>query len=282
MPQQDLSSMFDSSSDLATRIEVASHMLKEAADDQGVDLSTFSQEDLSEMLSDIVADNDNGGAKTASDEGQGAGEVTYADVSLELTKRAAAEGVDLTDLDRETYEELFSKVAEELTNPEVAEEANKIAAQEAHMEELGRVAARGFVDEINKLAAEEEKKDDDKKDDDDEDEKEKKAAFKEKIKEKAKEFGGKALAHARSAGSAAGKKERGASSSIGEGIRKLRGKAPGKDQYGKDVRTGRAVMGGGAAAAAGGGAYAAKRDKKASLEEVSEAIATLRAAGFEL
>jgi hypothetical protein len=281
MAQQDLTSMFDNEADLATRIEMASHMLKQAADDQGVDLSTFSQEDLSEMLSDIVTDNgtanDNG--KTASD----AVEVTFADVSLELTKRAAAEGVDLTELDRDTYEELFSKVAEELTNPEFAEEASKIAAQEAHMEELGRVAARGFVDEINKLAADEEKKED-KKDDDDDDDKEKmkKAALR--------------LLKTAGVGDSVRKGGKKVLSAVGKGFERVGNKAidtasgeKGLHQYSSSARRqslGKKITGGaaGGAAAVGGGGYAAGKDrkKKAGLEDVAEAIDTLRAAGYAL
>jgi len=167
----DLTDLYDDGTDLDSRLEQASYILKEAAAQEGVDLNQLSDEDVSGMLANIVNDNDGdyGGGEY---EQKTAADITVADVSLELTKRAAYEGFDLTQLHPDDYEELFNKVAEEMVDPEYAEEAEKFAAQAEQMEELGRVAARGFADEIDKLAAE---KDDE--DDDDDDEKVKRAAW---------------------------------------------------------------------------------------------------------
>jgi hypothetical protein len=164
----DLTGLYDDGTDLDSRLEQASYILKEAAEQEGVDLNQLSDEDVSGMLADIVNDDSGEGGES---EEKTAGDITVADVSLELTKRAAAEGFDLTQLHPDDYEELFNKVAEELVDPEYAEEAQKLAQDEARMEHLGRIAARGFADEIDKLAA------DDEDDEDEIDVKVKKAAY---------------------------------------------------------------------------------------------------------
>ncbi len=147
----DLTGMFDGGTDLDLRLEQASILLKQAADEQGVDLNSFSEDELAGMLHDIATEEGGNGGEQYAEGGdeKTASDVTYADVSLELTKRAAAEGVDLSQLHPDQYNELFDKVAAEMTDPEM----QKWAAQVSQMDELGRVAARSFVDEINKLAS---------------------------------------------------------------------------------------------------------------------------------
>jgi hypothetical protein len=167
MSMSDFTGMFDDGSDLDARLEAASHMLKQAADEEGVDLNQFSEEELGDMIGNLA--DDDGGQGDEGYEGKTASDITVADVSLELHKRAAAEDFDLTQLHPQEYSELFDKVAAELTDPYVAEENQKLAAQAANMDELGRIAARGFVDEINKIAADEEHPRR-RRDDDDEDE----------------------------------------------------------------------------------------------------------------
>lgn len=171
----DLTGLYDDGTDLDSRLEQASYILKEAAAQEGVDLNQLSDEEVSGMLANIVNDDAGEGGGDYDEGGKTASDITVADVSLELTKRAAYEGFDLTSLHPDDYEELFNKVAEEMVDPYYAEEASKLAAEEERMDYLGRCAARGFADEIDKLAAD---KDDD--DDDDEDEvdvKVKKAAW---------------------------------------------------------------------------------------------------------
>jgi hypothetical protein len=285
----DLTGMYDDSSDLETRLEAASHLLKQAADEQGVDLDSFSEEDLSNMLTEIVSDQGEGGGEGGDegggdagggDEGKTASDITVADVSFELTKRAAAEGVDLSELDPEEYSEIFDKVAMEMTNPEYVEEQQKLAEQIDTMDELGRIAARGFVDEINKLAG------DDDDDEDDEDKKkrraeafgEKKAAIKDKAKalyEGAKAVGGKAV-------NKAGRAERRVSEAVGRATSKNK-----SQNFEQMQNRGRKVLGGavGVGAAGTGAGVLATRKKKASLEDaalVADAIDVLRAAGYDL
>lgn len=292
----DLTGMFEDSADLEERIGYASQLLKQAADETGVDLDTLSEEDLSGMLTELVTEGageggdhsgegeqegggEGGEGGGGGEEGKTAAEITVADVALEITKRAAAQGVDLSEIDPDVYGEIFDKVASEMADPEFAEEQQKWAAQAANMDELGRVAARGFVDEINKLAAD--KDDDDKKDEDDDDEvdiKVKKAA----LKDKAKALAAGARSIGGRVGNSLGRAERRVSESVGRGTSKNK-----TQNFEAMQNRGRKVIGGSAAGvgAVGAGAAAHHRSKKAGLEDaalVADAIEVLRAAGYDL
>lgn len=298
----DLTGMFDEGTDLDARLEAASHILKQAADEEGVDLNSLSEEDLSGMLANIVeSDEGEGGGM---ENGKTAGDVTVADVSLELTKRAAAEGVDLSALDTETYEELFDKVASEMTDPYYFEEAQKWAQQAANMDELGRIAARGFADEIDKLAGDDDHR---RRDDDDEDEvdvKVKKAARMLKLAATPMRAGGylgvrEGLSDAaHSAGKyVKGKVHRGLERVGNYAIDRAAGEK-GFHQSSSLARRrslgGKLVAGGsaGTAAVGGGGYYGGKklmesrdgggRRKKASLDELAYAVDVFRAHGYDL
>lgn len=282
----DLTNMYEDGTDIEARIEQAGFQLKMAADAKGIDLNSFNNDELSSMIADMVIDDDSG-QQQQQGEGEGeqgeygdqqqyeggdeggeygeegkTAELTYSDVSHEVTKRAAAEGIDLSQVDGDVYDEIFQKVAMEMSDPGYAEETQKLAAQEGYMDYLGRVAARSFCDEINKLAAEEEDEDDD------EDKKEKKAA----IKEHAKAFLSKVRGGEARASERIGRALRSAKSQTGDGAAVAR----------KNRIVGRSAVGGGAAAAGAGGAYARHRSKKAELEEVALAIDVLRAAGYPL
>lgn len=281
----DLTGMFDEGTDLDTRLEAASHLLKAAADEQGVDLNDFSEEELSEMIGDIAdddGDQDSGdgeeGGKMAS------GELTVADVSLELNKRAAAEDVDLSQLDSDQYRELFDKVAQEMSDPYYYEESQKFAMQAANMDELGRVAARGFVDEINKLAGDES---------DDIDYRMARAI--DVVKEAAwgRETARKAWEGTKNLGRKLHKWEQTQHGRLGGVIRGKEKSRGDLAEFGpKNTRVGRMVTGGTAAAGAAGATYAARRGgknshgggrrKRASLEDIASAVDFLRAEGYDL
>jgi hypothetical protein len=294
----DLTGMFEDSADLEERIGYASQLLKQAADETGVDLDSLSEEDLSGMLTELVTEGageggghggeggqegggggEGGEGGGGGEEGKTASEITVADVALEITKRAAAQGVDLSEVDPDVYGEIFDKVASEMADPEFAEEQQKWAAQAANMDELGRVAARGFVDEINKLAADkddDDKKDKDEDDDDEVDIKVKKAA----LKEKAKALAAGARAVGGRAGNSLGRAERRISESVGRGTSKNK-----TQNFEAMQNRGRKVIGGAAGASVATGAAAHHRSKKAGLEDaalVADAIEVLRAAGYDL
>ncbi len=233
------------------RLEVATQMLKQAADEEGIDLDDYDQEEIADMLGDLVennADNDNG--EGGDGEGKTAGDITYADVSFELAKRAAAEGVDLSELDASEYNEVFNKVAADMTDPDFA----KVAAQEAHMDELGRIAARGFVDEINKLASDED-------DDDDDDKEKKKVAAAKSLLSRARKGVSRAGDYLKEKGRSAGKSERKFHKGLGERVGKalgIKNKGTANAQRKKSINIGRATTGGGLATAGGAG-YGGKK-----------------------
>jgi len=159
------------SPEIDIELNAAADLLQKVAQDAGIDLEALPEEGVAELLHDILSTNKTAGAepvKTASAEtatetaAPAARELTAVDVSLELTKRAAAEDLDLATLTPEEYKHVFDVVASEMSDPTYGEkiaEAEKVAQELAHMDEMGRVAARGFYAELNKLAAED---DDDK------------------------------------------------------------------------------------------------------------------------
>jgi hypothetical protein len=294
----DIQSILDNEAALDAQIEEAVYLLKEAAARQGTDLEReFDQGDLNDLIAATVEDiaardsgegtGDEGGEQESGDDGKTAS-LTYSQISLETAKVAAANGINLAELSQEAHDELFNKVAEALSDPDAYAEQQKIAEYESLMDHYGRCAARGWVDEINKLASAAPDDDDDKSD---EEKKQERLEKKEKVANKAKELAGRAWGAAKTHGGKAldvvGKKERGLHGAVGEKIRNLRGKAPGANQYGKDVNVGRALSAGVAGTGAAGAGYAHHRNKKASggtpsLAELAESIDTLRAAGYDL
>lgn len=298
----DFTDMFDDSVSTEERMEKAAHILKLAADEEGVDLDSVPPEQVEAMMSHIMgeesdedddSDDDEDGDDSEEDdegeEGKTASDITVADVSLEMHKRAAAEGIDLLELDEDTYAEVFDKVAAELTDPVVAEENEKWAMQVAQMDELGRVAARGFCDEIDKIAEGDD-------DEDDDDKKKRLEAKKEAaLKDRAKAIGSaisggakKGWGHVRNAGGAVGRAavrgknhavagERKAHAYVGN---KIPGGGPGLRTERDAVNRGRKITGGTAGVAGvgtGAGLYAKKRnkDKKKHASYVEQAALEL-------
>lgn len=162
--EDQITNLFEQSADLDTRITAASHALQKLAKDEGVDLDALSEEAVAGLLSDMLGKTAETTEPVETKEAMTttAPDLTAADVAYELNKRAAFEGIDMTKQSKEDYDACFAQVAEEMTDPEYA---TKVAALEAseqeklaqieQFDEFGRVAARGFIDEINKLAAEE-------------------------------------------------------------------------------------------------------------------------------
>jgi hypothetical protein len=148
-----------------TELNAAADLLQKVAEDAGIDLETLPEEKVAELLHEIMGTPVAAAvepAKTAGAETETAtpAELTAADVSLELTKRAAAENIDLVGCTPEEYKAAFDLVASEMSDPSYGTkvaEAEKVAQELAHMDEMGRVAARGFYDELNKLAEDDDK-----------------------------------------------------------------------------------------------------------------------------
>lgn len=143
-------------SDLDTELAAAGELLQKVAEAEGIDLSQLSDDDVAELMVDlmpskIAEEPEKGEDKKASiPEG-----LTFADVAVELSKAAAAEGVDLTQLSREDYHAAFDAVATRMASPEFASEkqaAEEAQAKLAEADALGRVMARAFMDEQAKIA----------------------------------------------------------------------------------------------------------------------------------
>lgn len=168
----DMNDIFNQATDadLDTELAAAGELLQKIAQQEGIDLSQLSDEDVAELMVDLLP-------KTAADEGEHesareessedrkkekkkeeakmASEITFADVAVELNKVAANEGIDLNGLSREQYHELFDIVAESMQDPNYME--NKLAEDEAsaklaEADALGRYMARAFMDEQEKIA----------------------------------------------------------------------------------------------------------------------------------
>lgn len=153
-----------------TRLVTATERLKEAAAEHGVDLDVLSDEDKTAMLRELMGVDapraeETPESKVASEPVPPAvvetpsAEPTFLEVSIELTKRAAAESLDLTVLTPEQYEQVFTKVAADMLaerDPEVQETRAKIAEQEEHWARMGRIAAEAFDERLQKIAEERE------------------------------------------------------------------------------------------------------------------------------
>ena len=168
----DMNEIFSRATDADLDVEMAAagELLQKIAEQEGIDLSQLSDEDVAELMVDLLP-------KTAADEGEHesareessedrkekkkkeeakmASQITFADVAVELNKVAASEGIDLDALDRSEYHELFDIVAESMQDPEYME--NKLAEDEANAklaeaDALGRYMAQAFMDEQAKIA----------------------------------------------------------------------------------------------------------------------------------
>lgn len=90
--------------------------------------------------------------------------ISHLDVTREMTKRANIYGVNLGELTKEQYENEFKALATRMADPEkyaseCTQEAALLKQAQEHAEtqvENGRLMARGFHDEMRKIAAEEE------------------------------------------------------------------------------------------------------------------------------
>lgn len=149
------------SGDLDVDMANAGHILVKLAEEEGVDLNSLSDEDVASLLGKLLpqtkeaamADQTETQSETATETEN---QLTYADVSAELNKIAAAEGVDLTKLDRAEYNEVFSKLAEHMANPAYAAEQEEEEAKLAAAFQQGQHMADGFIARLNEVEAEKE------------------------------------------------------------------------------------------------------------------------------
>lgn len=157
----DMNEIFSSATqgDLDVELAAAGEMLQKIAEEQGVDLNELSDDDVAELMVDLMPKAASDGGYVA-EAGQGSsipGELTFADVAVELSKRASDEQIDLSSLSREDYHAAFNAVASSMTSPDYAYEKQAEAEATSKLAEadaLGRFMARAFVDEQDKIARE--------------------------------------------------------------------------------------------------------------------------------
>ena len=134
--------------------EEAGELFVKLAEEEGVDINSLTEAEIGEALTELV----HSGAVTAVKEASEAGYyeeagITYADVSHELAKVASEHGYDLSELSSEEYNTLFANMAETMSDPGYAE---KVAAEQekiAEADQIGRIMAHSFTDELEKLAS---------------------------------------------------------------------------------------------------------------------------------
>lgn len=145
--------------DLDTEIAAAGELLQKVAAEQGVDLTELSDEDVAELMTDLmpqVQAEKVASAAVPATESIPAETVTYADVAVELSKVAAAKGVELASLSREDYHAAFDAVATDMASPEYGTQKQAEEEAESKLAEadaIGRYMARSFMDEQEKIAA---------------------------------------------------------------------------------------------------------------------------------
>ena len=156
------------------RYAAAGDVLVKIAEDEGVDLDDYSDEQIGGMLSEIVDDDggegdyDDGydggdgggdyeeGGYEGGDEVKESGMVTHAVVARELSKIASAEGVDLSDLDQNEYNEVYNDLANAMVEPGYFQKQAAAHEKLAEADAIGRAMAHSFDDELHKLAEEKE------------------------------------------------------------------------------------------------------------------------------
>lgn len=264
------------SGDLDTDLVNASHLLQKMAEESGVDLSELSAEDIADMVRDIMPGHEQEQTQEAGPSGKEAAMdqeetgLTYQDVAFELSKRASAAGIDLTQVSREEYNEAFSKIAEEMSDPETVQakiaEEQKLAEAYAHGERM----ADGFLDRLKQAEEENKAKPEDEDDKKKKDEEEKKAS----LKDRAVGMASKAL----------GKGDR-AVQRTGAKLLNVIGAGAEAGSPSLKRRVGGAALGAGALGAGGAGAAVHHgRKKESELEDAALKVAAEVAAelGYDL
>lgn len=284
----------------------AGELLVKIAEEADVDLDSFSDEEVGDMLTELVnddspesaddghsaeAETDQAETATGEDMTQKAASITAGVVARELAKIASSEGIDLADLSQEEYDTAFNHLADSMTEPTYFEK--QAAAQEklAEADAIGRAMAHSFDDELRKIASFEEQ--------------EKEASRAQMAGETLKQFASTGAKKAKGAVSAGAKKLKGLEASASEAVggavssrgpgkavhqkmkERIQGGIPRNAMEGAEAGAkarrilGRAAVGT-AATGAGAGTYAATRDKKSFNEDVLEtARAALLEAGID-
>lgn len=175
----------NSSGDLDVDLVNAGQLLQKLAAEEGIDLDSLPDHVVEDLMRDIVVpqphiEQPQETRKEASAMDQQTHQIpnepTYADVAVELSKIASAEGINLDEVSREEYHEAFANLAERMADPEYGKQAQAEDEKLAAAYEQGQRMADGFLDRI-KQAEDEDEKAKKEREDKEKAEKEKEAAF---------------------------------------------------------------------------------------------------------
>lgn len=266
----------DDSSELDAELTAAGTLLEKWAQEEGVDLNALPDEEVAGLFTQMVPSLDRPQSQPeTTKESNMSDELTAQDVHFELTKVANAEGVDLNQLDRDTYTEAFNSMLEEMQSPDWAE---KVAAEEeamaklAEAEVIGQAMGDAFLTKLAEAGVI------------DAEEMGKEASKTEAVKNFAKRVGAKIRHAEQTASTGVGRALRGGREGEFARVQKAGGGAFTKPKHtakvlGEDIAasrsTGRKALAGGAAALGTAGAAGAALGgrKKQSFDEAFEADA---------
>ncbi len=180
----------DPSDALDAEIAAAGEWVEKLAASEGIDLDSLPADDVADLILKMSGHQDPPATVPSTEDQQTKeasmsteNQITNVDVSRELAKAAAAEGIDLTKVSEAVYAEAWDKMAQAMQQPDWAEkqaaQAEKQAADEQAYQ-TGVKIAQGFIESVNahfskeamdddKKAPPFAKKDDEKSDDDDDD-----------------------------------------------------------------------------------------------------------------
>jgi hypothetical protein len=159
MNEDYLNSIYGGTDEIDPQLAAAGEFLAKVAEEEGVDLDSYSDEEIGDMLGTIMEEGDGEeGGEEGGTEGddteydEKVSHLTVADVAGELAKVAAAEGIDLNQLSREQIHEAYNYVHTSMTDPDFQMQKAAMEEKVAEADMLGRVMAHSFDDELVKTA----------------------------------------------------------------------------------------------------------------------------------
>lgn len=156
--------------DFDTKLAAAGEMFDKLASEQGLSISDFTDEEAADLLTTIM---DTGGKVANVDETPAAqaqvaaatpaaatpkvasanDQLLYAQAYQEVTKQAAAQNIDVTQVDPAELHNAVIKQAQLMSDPTHQAKVAALNEKVAEADMLGRVMAHSYVDELSKIAA---------------------------------------------------------------------------------------------------------------------------------
>jgi hypothetical protein len=175
--------------DFETKLAAAGEMFEKLAAEQGLDINDFSDDEAADILTQIMDGGSapeapaaepkvaSAAAPVAQPAQQSQGELLYAQAFQEVTKQAAAEGIDVTQVAPEELHNAVLKQAHLMSDPAYQAKVAALNEKIAEADMLGRVMAHSYVNELAKIAESNAAPEGKGERDEDKDKKEKKASL---------------------------------------------------------------------------------------------------------